>query len=133
MNETINKVSKTYRTHEPTFIQKLLQVYWVNPKSWRLDEFVINDDILTFKTQAGKEITAPITELKIRVQTDKYDRKEVYVKHDKEKLHFKEIDGMLEDEEWEEIFTILDTVPDTGMTALSWITTVAKIAMRVLE
>lgn len=76
---------------------------------------------------------APITELKIRVPTDKYDRKEVYVKYDKEKLHFKEIDGMLEDEEWEEIFTILDTVPDTGMTALSRITTVAKIAMRELE
>ena len=62
------KVSKSYKTHEPTFMKKLLQVYWVNPKSWRLDEFVINDDILTIKTQAGKEITAPITELKIRVQ-----------------------------------------------------------------
>lgn len=133
MNETINKVSKTYRTHEPTFIQKLLQVYWVNPKSWRLDEFVINDDILTLKTQDGKEITASITELSIRVQTDKYDRKEVYVKHDKQKLHFKEIDGMLEDEEWEEIFTILDSVPDTGMTTLGWITTAAKILMRDLE
>lgn len=127
------KVSKSYKTHEPTFMKKLLQVYWVNPKSWRLDEFVINDEILTFKTQDGKELTAPITELSIKVQTDKYDRKEVFVKHDKQKLHFKEIDGMLKDEEWEEIFNILDSIPDTGMTALGWITTTAKIVLRELE
>lgn len=123
----------TYKTHEPTFMKKLLQVYWVNPKSWRLDEFAVNDDILTFKTQAGKEITAPITELKIRVQTDKYDRKEVFVNHGKDKLHFKEIDGMLDEGQWEEIFDILESVPDTGMTTLGWITNVARRAMQSLD
>ena len=131
--ETEAVVKKTYKTHEPTFFQKLLQVYWVNPKSWRLEEFTIDNDTLTFRTQSGKEITGKLEELKIRTQTDKYGRTEVFVKKGDEKLHFKEISWMLEDTEWEEIFEILNSVPDTGKTTLSWITKVAEIAMKSVE
>ena len=126
-------IQKTYKTHEPSFLQKLFQVYWVNPKSWRLDEFSIDNDTLCFKTQSGKEIKGKLEELKIRVQTDKYDRREVIIKKGKEKLHFKEIDGMLEDGEWDELFEILKSVPDTGMSTLGWITTIAKITLNHLD
>ena len=130
METAVPAISRSYKTHEPSFLKKLMQVYWVNPKSWLLDEFCINDEVLTIKTLAGKVISAPISELKIRVQTDKYERREVSITHEKAKLHFKEIDGMLDDEEWEEIFSILNNIPDHGLTTLSWITSVAKILIR---
>ena len=131
--EQTTSVKKTYKTQEPNFWQKLMQVYWFNPKSWLLDEFSIDNEILSFKTKAGKTITAPITDLRIRVQVDNYDRHEVYVTHGKEKLHFKEIGYMLSDEEWEEIFDILSLVPDTGITAMGWITAVARKVINELE
>ena len=40
---------------------------------------------------------------------------------------------MLSDEEWEEIFDILSLVPDTGITAMGWITAVARKVINELE
>ena len=102
-------------------------MYWANPKSWRLDEFTITDDVLTFSTQNGKRISAPLEELSIKEQTDKYDRREVYVKHCNEKLHFKEIPGMLEEKEWDAIFEVLKAVPNTTLSKVAWLATAVKI------
>ena len=120
-------MEKTFKTHEPSTLDKILQLYWANPKSWRLDKFTITDDVLTFSTQNGKRISAPLEELSIKEQTDKYDRREVYVKHGNEKLHFKEIPGMLEEKEWDAIFEVLKAVPNTTTSKVAWLATAVKI------
>lgn len=115
-------MEKSFKTRELNFWQKLAQVYWVIPKSWQLDEFTINGDILTIRTKAGKNLSAPISELRIRIQKDKYDRHEVFVYLGEEKLTFKEIGYMLSDEEWQEILAILEAVPDNDVTKLGKVT-----------
>ena len=126
-------IKLTFKTHEPTFMQKLTQMYWVNPKSWLLNEFTIDDNMLTVSTLKGNQIIAPIDELTIRVQTDNYDRKEVYVKWNNEKLHFKEMPGMLDDDDWEKLFEILLAFPNNGRTTLDKIQGVLKSIIDMTE
>jgi predicted RNA-binding Zn-ribbon protein involved in translation (DUF1610 family) len=99
---------KVFKTKELSFWNKLLQMSWMNPKSWILDEFIVDGEQITIRTKNGKELSAPIDELQAKYQSDKYDRRELTVKHNDRKIHFKEIPDMLEDEEWEEIIAILN-------------------------
>ena len=110
-------VIKTFKTHEPSEYEKTLQMYWMNPKSWLLDEFKLENGVLTVSTLKGNQLSASVAELKIRIQTDNYNRKEVYLRYGDEKLHFKEIPGMLSEEEWEELFKVIDSFPNMGRTA----------------
>ena len=114
-----NSVRKYYKTRELKIWQKILQVYWFNPKSWLLDEFIFDNNQITFKVRNGNVISASILDLKVRYQKDNYERIEVYITNGNEKLHFKEIPWMLTDEEWEDVFNILDTVPDISSTKMS--------------
>lgn len=131
--EEQNTIHLKFKTKELNFFQKLLQVYWANPKSWLLDEFVIENETVTIRTLKGNFITAPIMDMKIRCQTDNYDRRECYVSYNGERLHFKEIPGMLEDKEWNQLFEILYAVPDTGLTKLGWFTKIAKVLINVAK
>ena len=124
-------MNKIYKTRELKWWEKLLQVYWANPKSWILEDFIIEDDIIIIRVKSGNKVSAPIEELKIRTQTDKYGRRECYVQHKENKLHFKEISWMLTDEEWNELFAILNTVPDTGLTKIAWLTSIAKVLVNI--
>ena len=90
-------------THEPSFLQKLLQVYWVNPKSWLLKELLVEDGNISITVMNGKSIKAPIKDCIFKYQFDKYDRMEIYVYFNEDKIHFKEMLGMLKSEEWQEI------------------------------
>lgn len=122
-------MKKVYQTRELKWWEKVLQTYWANPKSWLLDAFVIEDDVVTIRVKNGNVISASIEELKIRTQTDAYNRRECYVQHGEKKLHFKEITYMLTDEEWDELFGILQTVPDTGLTKAAWLMKIAKVVV----
>lgn len=92
-----------FTTHEPTIAQKLMQVYWFNPKSWLLKRFKVEDGMLTIETLNGKIFTAPVDSCEFTYQEDDYCRHEIYVKAGDKKIHFKEIPFMLEDEEWDTI------------------------------
>ena len=122
-----------FKTHEPSFIQKLMQVYWANPKGWLLDEFKVENGVLVISTMKGNQLVAPIEELSVRIQKDKYERKEVYVRHGEEKLHFKEIPGMLSDDEWEKLFEVLATFPDLGRTKADKIVGAAEKILNVAK
>ncbi len=121
MEQTQHEEKTTSRlhfiTHEPSFLNKLLQVYWVNPKSWLLKEFKYEDGILYISVMNGNELTAPIEECSFRYQKDKYDRMEIYVKSGEKKLHFKEIPGMLKDEDWETIMNFLQSHEESSIDA----------------
>ena len=126
-------VGAFFKTHEPSEYEKTLQMYWMNPKSWLLDEFKLENGVLTVSTLKGNRLLAPVGELKIRIQTDKYDRKEVYLRHEEEKLHFKEMPGMLSEEEWERLFGVLDSFPDTGRTTADKAFGVLSIILKVVK
>ncbi len=88
-------------THEPSLLNKIMQVYWALPKSWRLNEFRVEQGMVYISTMNGKCISASISDCEFTYQSDKYERMEYQVKAGDRKLHFKELPGMLEDEEWE--------------------------------
>ena len=96
-------IKMDYITHEPTFLQKLAQVYWANPKSWLLKRFQVDGDQIKIETINGNSLSASIDECVFKYQKDQYDRHEIMVKSGNQKLHFKEIPYMLSDEEWESI------------------------------
>lgn len=133
VDDSFKSLNFTYETKELSFFQKLLQVYWANPKSWLLDRLTVKDGDIEVVLKNGKTFKSPLSELKVRKQVDKYDRKEVYLSYQKEKIHFKEIPWMLEDEEWKQIFKILDAVKDSDITALGKITQVFKKVTKTLE
>ncbi len=123
-------ISKTYKTKELALWQKILQVYWVNPKSWLLDEFTITDDIVTVRVKSGKVISAPIDQIKVKVQRDSYARREVYLSHNTEKLHFKEIPWMLTEEQWDQVIEIFNVSANSNLAKTAWALSIAEILMR---
>lgn len=110
-----------------------MQAYWFIPKTWRLDEFDVKDGIVSIRLQSGKSLSFSLSELKVRFQKDSYDRREFYLQHGKEKLHFKEIPGTLEKEEWDTLFAILESASDTGETTLGMITRIGRNALGSAE
>lgn len=119
-------INKTYKTRELNWWQKSLQVYWVNPKSWLLDEFTINDTNITVKLKNGQILSAPVDEIRVKLQTDKNGRRECYLSTSSEKLHFKEIMWMLTDDEWDEVFEIFSITEQTTLAKVAWALTIAK-------
>mgnify|MGYP001088178651 CR=1 FL=1 len=128
LEDAFKYLNLTYETKELSFFQKLLQVYWVNPKSWLLERLTIKDGDIEVVLKNGKIFKSPLSALKVRKQVDQYDRKEFYLSYQKEKIHFKEIPGMLEEEEWAQIFEVLDAVKDSDTSLLGKIT---QLGMRV--
>lgn len=102
---------KTFKTHEPSGFQKLMQVYWLIPKRSRLDTLTFDGQIISIKTQFGNEITAPVSELHVRFFKDKYDRWQIVIKHANSKLTIMEIPYTMTDEEWDEVLDILKLAP----------------------
>ncbi len=114
--------NKVYKTRELNWWQKCHQVYWFIPKSSLLDEFIYKDGIVSIKNKKGKVFSAPLSEIRMRWQKDQYSRKQISVSHDSNKIYIMEVSYMLTDEEWEEIFTIMDRAGDAKQM------TVGKIA-----
>ena len=96
------------KTEELTSSQKLFQVYWALPESWRLDEFILENEILTIKTKNGNTIQSHLSKITSKYAVDQYGRHEFFIEDENgKKLHFKEIPDMLSDEDWELIKSIL--------------------------
>lgn len=128
-----NVKNVSFKTHEPTFFQKLLQVYWFNPKKWLLDEFTIKDGVLTVITKNGNSLSAPVEVVEVGYATDKYDRKEFTLKHNDKKLSFKEMPGMLADEEWEELLKVLESFPKYGLSTMGKVNKALEGVVKVME
>lgn len=121
------------KTHEPTTLQKIMQVYWFIPKKNLLDEFVIKEGVLTVTTLGGNSLSSPIDEIDVGYAVDNYERKQYTLKHNDEKLSFNEMPGMLSDDEWNEIMKTLESFPKYGLSkigkankALGWVVKVMK-------
>lgn len=132
-NQNIESVKLHYVTHEPNFWQKLFQVYWVNPKSWLLKELTVDDGNITISLLNGNSLSAPIEECSFKFQIDKYDRMEIYVKHENRKIHFKEMPGMLEDEQWDDIKAFIQDSCNAKTTTLGKITKAMEKIKEILE
>ena len=103
-----NEMNVRFKTKPLTKWKALLNVSFLMPGSWMLDEFILENEILTIKCKNGNILESPLKDVIAKYQTDKYDRREFIVKtNDGQKLHFKEMSYMLEDEEWDKIAEIL--------------------------
>ena len=108
-------------------------MYELVPTKWFLDEFRLENGILTISTLIGNKISGPVDEMKIRIQTDKTERREVYVWHGKEKLTFKEMPGMLSDNEWDALFDIMASFPNYGTTIVGKIVKILGIILSIIS
>ena len=106
--QNIDAVKLNFVTHDAFISAECLQVY--GTKSWLLKEFSVENGEIFIELLNGKEFSSPLAKCSFKYQKDNYDRVEFIVESENEKIHFKEIPGMLEDEEWEEITSfIIDT------------------------
>jgi len=99
---------KSYQTQELSFIQKMMQVYWANPKSWLLEEIRFEKGEIAVIRKNGAVFTSLLSNITAVYSTDNYSRREITIISDSDKTRFKEIPGMLTDNEWQEIVNILE-------------------------
>lgn len=104
------------KTHEPSSFQKQRESYGTIDKNLLLDEFKLENRVLSVSTLDGRRLSAPIEELMIRFQTDGSNRREVFVIHGDNQVSFVEVPGMLPDGEWNGLFEILSGFPNVGET-----------------
>ena len=95
------------KTQELNFLQKLLQMYWVNPASWLLDEISVRDGTLVIVRKDGDRFEAPLESVEATFAFDNYDRREINVHAGERTTRFKEIPGMLSEEEWDAVIAAL--------------------------
>ena len=104
------------KTHEPSSFQEQSEIYGTIEKNWLLDEFNLGNGVLNVSTLDGCRLSAPIEELTIRFQTEEGNRREAYITHGDNQVHFEEIPEMLSEGEWNAIFSILSGFPNVGET-----------------
>lgn len=97
-----------FKARELTLLQKIAQAYWANPKSWLLDELMVEGGTLTIVRKNGDRFEAPLCDVEATFAVDNYDRREVNVCCGAKKTRFKEIPGMLSEEEWDALIAMLN-------------------------
>ncbi len=102
---SINDINIHFVTHEPNFFQKILQVYWLIPKSTILKEFKVKDGIIYISVVKGQKFTAQLNQCTFKYEEDNSGRTLIKIFCDKQKIKFLEVPFMLKDEEWEQIIT----------------------------
>ena len=103
-----------YKTNELNFLQKFLQMSWFS-KNYHLDELTVEIGQIYVLLKNGNSFQAPLSELKVRREEDKYERTTFHLAYNGKKIRFMTIPGMLKDEEWEKIKEILCSVKDSAM------------------
>lgn len=104
------------KTNEPSSFQEQSEIYGTIDKNWLLDEFNLGNGVLNVSTLDGHRLSAPIEELEIRFQTEEGKRREAFIAHGANQVHFAKIPGMLSEGEWNTIFSILSGFPNVGET-----------------
>lgn len=120
-----------YKTHDPSSSQKQSEMYGTIDKNWLLDEFKLENGVLAVSTLDGRRLSAPVEELTIRFQTDTSNRREVYITHGDNQVHFIEIPGMLSNGEWNTLFSILSGFPNTGETVKEKLTSTVALILGI--
>lgn len=122
-----------FKAKELTVWQKIAQFTINIPKARMIEEFAFDGQNVTVKTKKGKTFTAPLTDTKVRIQEDQYNRKEFFLYHGEDKVIIKEVGWMLTDEEWDKVKEILESAPNTGETNMSKATKVLEKVKDTLE
>jgi hypothetical protein len=118
----MRQVSYHFKTRELTLWQKMLQAYWFNPKSWLLDEFILDNDNLTIIRKNKSVFKAKCSSLTTTYFVDNFARREyLIVDHKGNKVCFKEITDMLTMEEWVQITILLDASESKFSKIIHWI------------
>lgn len=117
-------------THEPKWWQKLMQSYYLMPKSRLLREIRYDGTNLYVSTMTDKVISAPLSECTFQHDYDGAKRMEVIIKNGDNKLRFRQMPFMLDDVEWG---TVKHFVLDTCHSQMSKVSKIAHGVTKVLE
>lgn len=114
-------MKKVFQTRENTVgegVGSAISGTGLLPKSKQLESFTIDDTTLTVKTRDGKFFIAPKEEVSVFINVHRGIRA-VTIFHDECQVQFAEHDGRLTDEEWDELFEILEEFPENEEAAKS--------------
>lgn len=106
-------MERTFQTRENTVgegVGSAISGTGLLPKNKQLESFTIDDTTLTVKTRDGKFFIAPKEEVSVFINNHRGIRA-VTIFHGKYKVQFAEHEGRLTDEEWDELFEILEELP----------------------
>jgi hypothetical protein len=118
----MTQTSYHFKTRELSLWQKTLQVYWANPKSWLLDEFILDDDDLTIICKNKRVFKTKISAITTTYFVDDFARREYRIVDNRgNKTHFKEITDMLSLEEWVQITILLNASEAKYSKIIHWI------------
>ena len=78
--ESASQIDIRLKTKELSFMQKIAQVYWANPKSWLLDQIEFSGENIKIIRKDGNEFESKISEIKSFYSIDKFDRYELEIK-----------------------------------------------------
>ena len=109
------------KTHLPCYLEKELNNVAHRKRKRFLDEFKLENGVLSISTLSGDRIAGPADEMTIRLQSINEHR--VYVSHGGKKLLFIVVPGMLSDNEWNLLFEVIHGLPDVDGTLLEKIFT----------
>lgn len=115
--ENEEPIAMEYYTHEPSTFTKILQVYWITPKSSRLKHFKVENEAITIECMNGSSLVAQIEDCEFTCVENEY-RHSVEIKHGGQKIRFQDIPGMLSDEEWQEIIAFCSSKDKSNHTIL---------------
>ncbi|MBL4650492.1 MAG: hypothetical protein JKY03_12240 [Aureispira sp.] len=111
-----------FKTKELTFWQKLLQVYWFTPKSYLLDEFILDQADLTIIRKNNTVFKAKLSSITTTYFVDDFQRREYTIIDTLgNKTRFKEIPDMLSVEEWVQITILLNASEAKYSKIIHWI------------
>ena len=105
---------------------------WYIPKRWLLDEFCIRDGVIIITTKNGNRLSAPINEIEVNYTNSSDGNKMFTFEYNNKKLSFKEIPGMLSDENWEGLEKILESLPNYGLSTMGAINKVLGIVLTIV-
>jgi uncharacterized OB-fold protein len=109
-NTNIENVS--IKTPDLNIWKKIALIYPL-AKRWILDEFILKDKILTIKCKDGNVLQAPLNECTATFETNKDDFTWITVKSKDKKIRFGEYAFTISDEEWQQIWMILNPSEST--------------------
>jgi hypothetical protein len=116
-----------FKTRELSLWQKVLQVYWMNPNSWLLDEFILDNDNLTIIRKNKTVFKAKLPTITTTYFTDNFARREYRIVDNKgNKVRFKEIPDMLTLDEWIQITILLNASESKLSKVIYWISSLLK-------
>lgn len=107
-NKDLTYQNLHFKTRPLSFLYILANVSFMIPSRWKLDYIKLQNGTIEIANYKGEKLQGDINRVQINYSTDMYGRIFYTVLYEEQKISFFQLHGMLEDEEWKNIFDVLN-------------------------